>query len=277
MKSLLFEDVIRDNVSGSGAIVRKVQQRLIDFFHDKKVMTYAALNRDIQSLKTEFPQFGLLFHFLKAFEKTFSTSSQVEYAEVQRFVEQYRNQWNNVQHLAIRHLLESVNLEGKNILLHSNSSTVQQLFKSMSTGVQKPAIYQTLSSPANEGLVQAKSLKALGFKITLFHEDALSKYVNKMDMAILGADLILDDRFLNKIGSFGLVLLCRYFKKPVYVIADRRKKYATHELSENERALFEVEPPKPAEEIIGQKIPGIKVLNEYFEFVPLNLVEALFV
>lgn len=277
MKSLLFEDLIRDNVSGSGTIVSKVQARLIDFFKDKKVMTFAALNRDIQSLKKQFPQFGLLFHFLKAFEEAFSTDSQIEYAEVQRFVEKYRNQWNDIQQLAIQRLLESVNLEGKNILLHSNSSTVQQLFKSMATGVQKPVIYQTLSSPANEGLVQAQSLNALGFEITLFHEDALSKYVNEIDMAILGADLILDDRFLNKIGSFGLVMLCRYFKKPVYVIADRRKKYATHELSENERALFEYEPPKPAEEIVGQKIPGIKVLNEYFEFVPLNLVDALFV
>jgi translation initiation factor 2B subunit (eIF-2B alpha/beta/delta family) len=276
MKIELFEEVLRDNVSGSGTIVSKVQDALINHLKENQEMDFDLLHDELQTIKMQFPQFGVLFHFLKTFEDAFSENERLQFTEVKGFIDQYRKQWDSVQELAINRFLETVDLADKSVLLHSNSSAVNQIFEKRVHKPCKPEIFQTLSSPANEGVDQAKKLSALGYHVRLFHEDALSKYLDKIDLAILGADLILDDEFLNKIGSFPITLLCNYFGKPVYVIADRRKKFSSHDLSEYELALFRNEQPKPACEVTTEEIPNTRILNEYFEFTPLHLVERLF-
>ena len=276
MKSGIFDRVINDNVSGSGAIVEQVQDALFEQLKSEKSVQLQNLYPELQRLRTHFPQFGVLFHFLKSFDEAFSGQPEISYPELRNFITEYRRRWADVQQNAIMDFYNEVNLAGKTVLLHSNSSTVHQLFKRFNYDLRKPVIYQTLSSPANEGLNQAKTLSTMGFDVSLFHEDALSKYISQIDLAILGADLILDDLLLNKIGSFPIALLCKHFNKPVYVIADRRKKFSARDLSVKELALFKNEQPKPADEITTEDIADIQILNEYFEFTPLNLVKKLF-
>ncbi len=274
MENRIFDHIIYDNVSGSGTIVAQIQETLLKLADSEKNIRLQKLNTEFKKLRNHFPQFGVLFHFLKSFDEAFHGQPEIDFPELRKFIIGYRRRWAHVQQNAIRDFCNEVDLAGKTILLHSNSSTIHQLFEQ--DFKQKPTIFQTLSSPANEGLMQATFLSKKGYQVTLFHEDALSKYLSGIDMAVLGADLILDDVFLNKIGSFPIALLCKHFNKPVYVIADRRKKVNPKEISEADLQLLTHEKPKPAHEITTENNAGIQILNEYFEFTPINLVKKLF-
>ncbi len=273
---ILFDQVLNDNTSGSGDIVNQVQEALLDQMKNDRLICLQDLQSGFQQLRSRFPQFGVLFHFLKSFDEAFRGKLEIKYPEIRSFIIDYRGRWANVQQNVIKQFCDEVDLTGKTVLLHSNSSTIHHLFEQAVVQIQTPSVYQTLSSPANEGLIQAKALAKMGFDVRLFHEDALSKYISFVDLVILGADLILDDLFLNKIGSFSIALLCRYFGKPVYVIADRRKKFTANDFSAGELVLIHNERTKPLYEIINEDLEGIQILNEYFEFTPLNLVEKLF-
>ena len=116
----------------------------------------------------------------------------------------------------------------------------------------------------------------MGFNTNLVHEDALSNFIGKIDMAILGADLILDNRFLNKTGSFPIVLLFNYFKKPVFVLAERRKKISINNIQHHQLQKLTIETEKPAPELFADSDKGIAIHNLYFEFTPLSLVKNVF-
>ena len=89
------------------------------------------------------------------------------------------------------------------------------------------------------------------------------------DLAVMGADLIYSDTFLNKTGSFSVALAARYFKKPLYVLSDSRKVEETNNVSDMETAreghLLWKNPPK-----------GVTPVNIYFESIPRKLVTAIY-
>ena len=140
-----------------------------------------------------------------------------------------------------------------------------------------PTIWQTVSSPANEGFIQAGFLKNLGFDVHVFHEDAVSKFITKLDLAIFGADLLWKDSFLNKVGTFPISLIFRHFRKPVYVLAESRKKIDTAKISRERWSKFLSEQPKPVTELSENPARGLSIHNYYFEAVPLSFVNQVFV
>ncbi len=273
----IFSGVLHDNLSGSGQILFLVQQSLLQFGQTEENPEPTALLKQLEKLEQRFPHFALLFHFLNEL-KTFVVKNPSSKGRLlEEFVRQYRNRWENTQQKASENLLRNLSLSGKNILLHSNSSAIHNLFRVMADRKIFPTVWQTVSSPANEGLKQAEFLNSLGFDVHVFHEDAASKFITNIDLAIFGADLLWDDAFLNKVGTLPLVLIFRHFHKPVYVLAESRKKIDTSEISEKRLRQFLDEQSKPAEEIAEKPVPGIQMHNYYFEAVPLSLVDRSFV
>jgi translation initiation factor 2B subunit (eIF-2B alpha/beta/delta family) len=77
----------------------------------------------------------------------------------------------------------------------------------------------------------AKELLKNKIKVEIIPEALLPNAVEKADVAISGADIILSNgNIVNKTGSRSLAILCKYFKKPFYVLAtsdkfSKKKKY----------------------------------------------------
>ena len=273
----IFAEVLKDNLSGSGQILFRVQQSLLQFGRTEENPGPTALLKQLEKLEQHFPHFALLFHFLNELKTFVVKNPSAKGRQLEEFVRQYRNRWENAQQKASENLLENISLSEKNILLHSNSSAIHNLFQVMAERKIFPTVWQTVSSPANEGLIQAEFLKNLGLDVHVFHEDAVSKFITNIDLAIFGADLLWDDAFLNKIGTLPLALLSRHFHKPVYVLAESRKKIDTSAISKERLRQFLDEQPKPAEGITENPVPGLHVHNYYFEAVPLSLVDRNFV
>ncbi len=268
----LFDNIIRDNQSGSGTILRHVQEEILVWGTVKKTVEKKGLQDTFGRLTEQFPQFGLLWHFIRAFNEHFTFKEKITGAELRQFVEAYSGKWQDAQDKACRHMLDRVDFTSKNVLVHSNSSAIRRLFQILSERNTFPVVWQTYSSPAGEGLVQAEFISGMGFETHLIHEDALSNFIHRLDMAVFGADMIMEERFLNKAGTFPIAMLFRYFDKPVYVLAEQRKKISQIDLPE----IPSEEKEKPAVELLPEQVKNVSVHNLYFEFTPLSLVNRVF-
>ena len=119
--------------------------------------------------------------------------------------------------------------------------------------------------------MQAEILAALGFRVSLIHEDAISKFMDRIDLAIFGADLITKSHFVNKTGTYPISLVFNHFHKPVYVLAESRKVIEVAEINP-----AGAEEKKPASELYPGTHSNIDVHNLYFETVPLSVVTKVF-
>jgi translation initiation factor 2B subunit (eIF-2B alpha/beta/delta family) len=92
----------------------------------------------------------------------------------------------------------------------------------------------------------------------------VSLFIHKADAVIIGADKILrNGNVINKVGSLATAILCKYYKKPFYVIATRNK-------FTNEKRLKSGE--KDYKEIWNFTHPKLKITNIYFEEIDRRLI-----
>lgn len=264
--------LLKDNFSGSGTLLLKTQEILLLAGKSEEQIESDDLLNQLEQLKDYFPQFALLHHFVNDVKIFVWQHSHILGSQLTLFIENYQKQWQNAQQKANEKLLNTLSLTGKNILLHSNSSALQSLFNALAKRKKFPTVWQTVSSPVNEGILQAKVLKNIGFEVHLFHEDAISKFLRDIDIAIFGADVVTDHLFINKIGTYPLSLIMKQENKPVYVLSEIRKRMIGNNISWCE---ILTETPKPAKEII-ENPDGFIVHNYYFEATPLSLIKQVF-
>jgi len=272
----LFEDILTDKSSGSGTILKKVQKQLLYLGETSGETDKGILFSSLQVLQEHFPQFGLLLHFNAAVFKHFRQVDIISGKQLSRFVENYQKTWKDAQDNSSKQLIEGISVEGKNILLHSNSSALHNLFQHLAKANIRPVVWQTYSSPGGEGAIQAEILSNSGFMVNLIHEDTVGRFIQNFDMAILGADMILDDLFLNKAGSFPITLTFDHFNKPVYLLAEERKLFKKEHIPEAVLNNILNEKPKPARDLYRGDASGIRVHNYYFEWIPLKWINKVF-
>lgn len=268
----LLNSLLKDNFSGSGMLLFKTQEILLLIGQNEEKIETESLINDLVQLKNHFPLFAVLQHFINELELFVRQRTYLEGEQLVLHIENYRKQWQHAQHKANEKLLTALSFEGKNILLHSNSSALQSLFAELSKRKIFPTLWQTVSARVNEGLLQAKVLKRLGFKVHLFHEVAISKFAKNIDFAIFGADVVTDDFFINKVGTYPLSLMMKQESKPVFVLSERRKLQVGEEINQHELLL---ESPKSFKEIINDP-EGLTVHNYYFEATPISLIKKVF-
>ena len=268
----LFSEIINDNTSGSGSLLKKLEDALFLYAASQKEIRTSFLADELNRLRLHFPQFALFQHFIGETIGLLSREEILSGNALKKFLTHYREKWLGTQEKAGQQLMQQIPLDNKNILLHSNSSAIYTLVKQITQQQQKPVIWQTLSGPVNEGKNQAEKISELGIEVHLFHEDALSKFIPHIDLAVFGADFVTETFFINKTGTLPLSLMMQHAGKPVYVLAEERKIFPEKVLKENH--ILE-EPPKPDGEIaIGLK--NITLHNYYFENIPLTLVKHVF-
>ncbi len=268
----LLNSLLKDNFSGSGMLLFKTQEILIMIGQSEEEIETEGLVKDLAQLKKHFPLFAVLQHFINEIEFFVQQQPYIEGEQLVLRIGNYRKQWLHAQHKANEKLLTALSFEGKNILLHSNSSALQSLFAELAKRKIFPSLWQTVSAPVNEGLLQAKVLKRLGFKVHLFHEVAISKFAKNIDFVIFGADVVTNSFFINKVGTYLLSLMMKQENKPVFVLSEIRKLRAGEEVNQHEILS---ETPKSYKEIIDDP-DGLTVHNYYFEATPLSLIKQVF-
>lgn len=157
------------------------------------------------------------------------------------------------------------------IFTHCHSTNVvKALIYSKKKG-KKFQVYNTETRPLFQGRKTFKELRKAKIKTTLFIDAALGVALSKeqgtkkVSKVFLGADALLKDGIINKIGSEVIARIAKEEKIPVYIIADSWK-FTNEKVPIEQRALNEVWDRAPK---------NIKVKNPAFEFVPKKYIKAI--
>lgn len=269
-----IERISNDHHSGSGEILKMY----IELF--KKTLQSEDLKSDddrkrllIKVIKQQESHnaFFIVRHFLKEIEIFFQSEHSALSEDLSEFIREYESAWKNVNDRISANAISNLQLANKTILLHSNSSTIKDLFRIQKKYASRIKIIQTESRPVMEGRLQAGYLARLGYNVKLITDASIARYAENIDMSILGADAIFKDFFINKCGSYLIALLCKEKNIPLWVLADSRKLWINQPQSQV-NVTFHEEVKSPSE--IWKNPPsGILAENYYFESIPNELVD----
>ena len=157
------------------------------------------------------------------------------------------------------------------IFTHCHSTNVRNALIYAKKKGKKFEVYNTETRPLFQGRKTARELRKAGIKVTMFVDSAIGVALSKeqgtkkVDKVFLGADALLKNGVINKVGSETIAKLAKAEKIPVYVIADSWK-FTNEKVPLENRKLNEVWDKAPK---------GVKIKNPAFEFVPRNLIKEI--
>jgi translation initiation factor 2B subunit (eIF-2B alpha/beta/delta family) len=123
------------------------------------------------------------------------------------------------------------------------------------------------SRPKYEGRRLARILSEAGVPVTLCTEAALLSQLPGVDEVWVGADAVGSDFFANKVGTLALCLGAKHHGVPVRLLVDQLKWLSSDDYS--------CDLSRPAEEVWEDAPTGVKIINPYFEKIPLDLVTEI--
>ncbi len=151
------------------------------------------------------------------------------------------------------------------VYTHCHSSTVIKAIILAHTTKKRISVVNTETRPFFQGRKTARELAKAGIAVTSFVDSAMEQALNQADYVLLGADAILKDGVINKVGSYAIAELAFHHKKPVYILADSWK-FFNKEVPIEERDFHEV---------WGAVPQGVKVRNPAFEKIPKKYISKI--
>jgi methylthioribose-1-phosphate isomerase len=175
--------------------------------------------------------------------------------------------------------------DGDVILTHCNAGELATVEYGTALGVIRAAwkqgkkikVIATETRPLLQGArLTAYELKRDGIPVTLITDSMVGCVMHKrlVDKVVVGADRIVQDAVINKIGTFTVAVLAHEHGVPFYVAAPK----STFDLARRSTDVI-IEERKPTEvtHYGGQRVAaeGIGVLNPAFDITPLKYVTAI--
>ena len=187
-------------------------------------------------------------------------------------------------HLIGKNGAELIN-DGDVILTHCNAGALATVEYGTALGVIRAAFEQgkkieviaTETRPLLQGArLTAYELKRDGIPVTLITDNMVGYVMQNslVDKVIVGADRIVQDAVINKIGTFTVAVLAKEHNLPFYVAAPK----STFDLDrKSSDVIIEERKSEEVTSIGSQRIApeGVKVLNPAFDVTPLKYVTAI--
>ncbi len=175
--------------------------------------------------------------------------------------------------------------DGDAVLTHCNAGALATVDFGTALGVLRAAweqgkrfrVYVDETRPLLQGArLTAYELKREGIPVTLI-TDGMVGYVMRKRMVnkvIVGADRIVRDAVINKIGTFTVAVLAKEHRIPFYVAAPKSTFDLAHTSAE---IVIEERKPEEVTHLGSQRIApeGVAVLNPAFDVTPFKYVSAV--
>lgn len=175
--------------------------------------------------------------------------------------------------------------DGDVILTHCNAGSLATVDYGTALGVvrvaweqgKKISVITTETRPKLQGArLTAYELQREGIPVTLI-ADGMVGYVmqkRRVNKVIVGADRIVRDAVINKIGTFGIAVLAHEHEIPFYVAAPTSTFDLNHSANE---VVIEERNPEEVTHFGTQKIApdGVRVFNPAFDITPMRYVRAI--
>ena len=248
-----FEKIVSDIKSIKIQGARNVAKSALKAY--SLIPTKSSKEKLIHSRPTE----PMMFHVLNLAEKKIP---------IKKILEHFDSAQNKINE-AVFKLIKS----GDVIFTHCHSTNVTNALIYAKRKGKKFEVYNTETRPLFQGRKTANELRKAGIKVTMFIDSAMRFAIekeNKKDKVyankvLIGADALLKDGIINKIGSGLVSELAKYNKIPVYIVADSWK-FSKYKIKIEQRNLNEVWDKAPK---------NVKIKNPAFEFVPKKLISGI--
>jgi methylthioribose-1-phosphate isomerase len=187
-------------------------------------------------------------------------------------------------HLIGKYGAELIN-DGDVVLTHCNAGALATVEYGTALGVimasweqgKKIKVIATETRPKLQGSrLTTYELKRDGIPVTLITDGMVGyvMYRRLVSKVVVGADRIVKDAIINKIGTFTIAVLAEKHHIPFYVAAPK----STFDLtSTSQDVVIEERKPEEVTHIGSQRIvpEGVDVLNPAFDITPLEYVTAI--
>ncbi len=167
------------------------------------------------------------------------------------------------------HLHELPKVEGT-LLTFSNSSTVANLIIACRQYNWPNKVICSEGRPIMEGLVMARRLTSANVPVTVYTDAALMSHIVDADAVWIGGDSLYCDNLVNKIGSLALAIMAKTLDIPFISLMCRDKILST-DMCPFLRFL-----PQNPREVAADDAEDLDVVNEYYEKIPIELVDYIF-
>jgi len=175
--------------------------------------------------------------------------------------------------------------DGDTILTHCNAGELCAVEYGTALGVVRAAweqgkkikVIADETRPLLQGArLTTYELKRDGIPVTLITDNMAGYVMSKglVDKVIVGADRIVQDAVVNKIGTYSVAILAHEHGIPFYVAAPKSTFDLAHKATD---VIIEERKPEEVTHIGSQQIApdGVNVMNPAFDITPLKYVSAI--
>ncbi|MFC2099015.1 hypothetical protein ACFLTA_06145 [Bacteroidota bacterium] len=264
-----------DNYSGSAELLEQYIELILYWLEKGDLQSSkdrGFLMDHVRKLQETHKTLFVLVHFYNQVIRVLNEDKEEWDRNLLGFLREYKVIWANVSTRLATQAVSVIDMSQKQILIHSQSSAVKEVFHQYSGNRKKVKVIQTESRPVFEGRLQASIISRLGYEVTLVPDVGFARHLSEINMILLGADSIYRDYFVNKAGTYNICLAGKNAGIPIYVLADNRKFWAN--LPDSRQEMDYIEEQKPKEEVWVDPPDGISVENFYFERTPSAWVDG---
>jgi methylthioribose-1-phosphate isomerase len=175
--------------------------------------------------------------------------------------------------------------DGDVVLTHCNAGSLATVDYGTALGVIRTAwnqgkqikVIATETRPKLQGArLTVYELKRDGIPVTLITDSMVGYVMSKqlVNQAVVGADRIVRDAVINKIGTYNIAVLAHEHGIPFYVAAPTSTMDLSHT---SDDAVIEQRNPEEVTHLRSERIApkGIKVINPAFDVTPMKYVSAI--
>jgi translation initiation factor 2B subunit (eIF-2B alpha/beta/delta family) len=157
------------------------------------------------------------------------------------------------------------------VFTHCRSTNVSNALIYAKKKGKKFEVYNTETRPLFQGRKTAKELKKAGIKVTMFVDSAVGialgkeQGTKKVSLVFLGADALIKEGIINKVGSEVVARIAKQENIPFYIVADSWK-FTKEPVPIEQRKINEIWDNAPEK---------IKIKNPSFEFVDKKYISGI--
>jgi translation initiation factor 2B subunit (eIF-2B alpha/beta/delta family) len=253
-----LKDIFNNKTLGSSELVQQLNQYFLS-----NINNMSGFGEIVDLIKKKLGHFKIVNSYLKELEHKIKKGDDLELI---KFLQNYTQSESNKTDIIFKKIYPYLKDKNK-VLTLSRSGTVLDILKLWKQENKKLEVIVCESRPKYEGSFMAKDLAKFGIRVKLITDAMMGLIVPKIDVAIIGADIILNNgNAVNKVGSAPLALLCREYKKPFYVVSTKSKK--------SRKKIFKPKQENP-EEILKNKIKNLSASNIYFEEIDRKFITKI--
>lgn len=249
----LLNEILADRTSGASALYKKILNLLQS---ESRYNSREKAIRVIERIKSQFPEMAVLEYLSRIVNRV--NDAELSFC-LQKLLSEHSKELK-----AINDNLKKIWRGKRRIVTFSNSSVVKYILCQNKRRVKSVLLSQ--ASPKNEGILLGRTLAKAGIEVEICSDAALPGLINKSDYLILGADCVTRKYFVNKSGTYPLLLAAKEKNAKSFVLCERFKILPSFKFSTKIHNSSE----------IARRVPrNIKISNVYFEKIPLSLVDYI--